>query len=343
MPDDRPVNPTLPPNDLDALSAYLDNQLSSAERAALEARLAAEPILREQLDGLQAVQQALRGLPELRSPRNLTLTAAQARPVRHIAVFPAFVSGLSAVAAILLIAAGLGVLRPAGHALNDEAQLAVAAAPTATATPAAPSLPAARGAETTLTFVPVPGMSTDGLFESAPAAVEAFSPAGTIEPGAAGAAFAAQQPAPQDAQEAGANDAALGGAAAATGNSSEATAGVVAGNALPAALPTSGAELAMQAQTTATGDAGTTRTKEASATPAPSETVAPASTATPSATPAATASPAPTGTTAPTPAPIAAPASAPPDSISLGIVLIGLGGLLAAVAVWAWRRARQAH
>ncbi|MBL8145164.1 MAG: hypothetical protein JNL34_02160, partial [Anaerolineae bacterium] len=157
MPDDRPVNPTLPPDDLDALSAYLDNQLLPAERAALEARLATEPGLREQLGGLRAVQAALRGLPELKAPRNLTLTAAQARPVKRTAVFPAFVSGLSAVAAILLIAAGLGILRPAASPFDEAAPLAIAAAPSATtALTPMDSSPAARAMEASASPEPDP-------------------------------------------------------------------------------------------------------------------------------------------------------------------------------------------
>jgi hypothetical protein len=63
--------------DFDRLSAYLDNQLSERERAALEARLKAEPELRATLGELRLMVRALRALPPAKAPRSFTLTPAQ--------------------------------------------------------------------------------------------------------------------------------------------------------------------------------------------------------------------------------------------------------------------------
>src|SRR3990172_1219271 len=80
------------PRDLDRLSAYLDNQLSPAEKAGLEARLAGEPGLRSALTDLRVTVRLLRALPTVKPPRSFTLTAAQAEAVRRprgLRLFPA--------------------------------------------------------------------------------------------------------------------------------------------------------------------------------------------------------------------------------------------------------------
>ncbi len=63
--------------DFDQLSAYLDDQLVPAEKAALEARLAAEPELRTTLRELRLTVRALRALPPVALPRSFVLTPAQ--------------------------------------------------------------------------------------------------------------------------------------------------------------------------------------------------------------------------------------------------------------------------
>jgi anti-sigma factor RsiW len=62
--------------DFELLSAYLDGDLSDADRAALEARLAAEPELRRELEALRQTVALVRSLPELKAPRSYALTAA---------------------------------------------------------------------------------------------------------------------------------------------------------------------------------------------------------------------------------------------------------------------------
>ena len=71
----------LAPNDLESLSAYVDGVLSARDRAGLEARLQADPELRQAAAELRSVKAALAGMPERRVPRNFTLREADI--VRH--------------------------------------------------------------------------------------------------------------------------------------------------------------------------------------------------------------------------------------------------------------------
>jgi anti-sigma factor RsiW len=60
--------------DIEQLSAYLDDGLSFAERARLEARLETDPQLASALQALAQSRAALRQLPQRRVPRNFILT-----------------------------------------------------------------------------------------------------------------------------------------------------------------------------------------------------------------------------------------------------------------------------
>lgn len=70
------TQPTLSERDLELLSAYLDNELSETDRAALEQRLATESDLRRTLDELRATVRLLHALPPLKAPRDFTLDPA---------------------------------------------------------------------------------------------------------------------------------------------------------------------------------------------------------------------------------------------------------------------------
>ena len=77
--------------DFERLSAYIDNQLSPAEKAALEARLANEADLQATLTDLRRTVRALRSLPAVKPPRNFTLTSEQAGVrARRGPLFPVF-------------------------------------------------------------------------------------------------------------------------------------------------------------------------------------------------------------------------------------------------------------
>jgi anti-sigma factor RsiW len=102
---------TLPPRDWQALSDYLDGQLSPEKKLRLESRLKAEASLRDALDELRRTRVILRNAPRLRAPRNFTLTTAmvRARPPRRPFWTPFTLLRLSsATAALLLILVFLG-------------------------------------------------------------------------------------------------------------------------------------------------------------------------------------------------------------------------------------------
>lgn len=140
------------PQDVDRLSAYIDNQLTPAERAALELRLTAEPELREMLRDLGLTVRALRALPAVTPPRSFALTPAQAGAARQRSArspwFPALrlATALSALVLAVVVAGDLGsgllAMRPAATEETAGAVVtapveAPAAGPTASQTPGA--------------------------------------------------------------------------------------------------------------------------------------------------------------------------------------------------------------
>lgn len=115
----------LTPRDLETLSAYLDGALSAEERLALERRLAQDVGLREALDGLRTTRALLRAVPQVRPPRNFTLTAEMAG-VRRGWLRTPFLQLATAVATLAFVvtvgvdvlgqAAPVGMLRAAAPA-----------------------------------------------------------------------------------------------------------------------------------------------------------------------------------------------------------------------------------
>ncbi|MCB9437688.1 MAG: hypothetical protein H6673_11995 [Anaerolineales bacterium] len=98
------------PDELLALSAYIDNQLSPTERVALEQRLQQDTRLRAELESLQATVVLVRSLPTLKAPRNFTLDPAEfakskpsARIISLNTRWVSRVAGLASVAALLLV------------------------------------------------------------------------------------------------------------------------------------------------------------------------------------------------------------------------------------------------
>ena len=66
------------PQDWEALSAYLDDELNSKEKSRLEARMSENQALRDALQQLRRTRVALRQTPRLRAPRHFTLTPEMA-------------------------------------------------------------------------------------------------------------------------------------------------------------------------------------------------------------------------------------------------------------------------
>lgn len=100
--------------DYELLSAYMDGALAPDERTALEARLAAETELREELEALQSTVALIRALPVREAPRNFTLTRGMVqarRPApRRFMLTSTAISFVSAAAAVFLIGFSLLLL-----------------------------------------------------------------------------------------------------------------------------------------------------------------------------------------------------------------------------------------
>lgn len=119
------AEPGLTQNDYELLSAYLDDMLTAAERAELEARLQAEPHLRRELNALRGTVELVNRLPKLKAPRDFILTPAMlqssgdsdagqsASAPPRIIRFP-LLSGLSAAAAAVMIFIGVWLIAAAG-------------------------------------------------------------------------------------------------------------------------------------------------------------------------------------------------------------------------------------
>lgn len=73
--------------DQELLSAYLDNQLSAAERLTVERRLQGNTALQAELQELRALKSLLGDMPALSLPRSFTLDPATAAPARRFALF----------------------------------------------------------------------------------------------------------------------------------------------------------------------------------------------------------------------------------------------------------------
>ncbi len=69
---------SISPKEWEALSAYLDGQLTPKDRARLEARIKSEADLRSALDDLDRTRALIRNQSKLRAPRNFTLTPEMA-------------------------------------------------------------------------------------------------------------------------------------------------------------------------------------------------------------------------------------------------------------------------
>ena len=188
-----------PPIDDELLSAWLDGQVSPAERGAVEAAIAADPAVRARAADLRATVALLHTLPQPAPRRTFILTPEQAATIRPVRVpwitrlFPA-VAAVSAVAAVLclvLIAGDLATggfstktsatpVRPVTESVSDATTTAAIPPPVApTATTAPPSAAGAsvsRAPAAAAAIAPVTGAS--GSAASAPR-VGAPAPAAT--------------------------------------------------------------------------------------------------------------------------------------------------------------------
>ena len=109
-------NTNILPEDIERLSAYLDNELPEAERLALETELAENSMLQAELAGLQQTKNLLASLPELKAPRSYALHPDMLeRSSEKVITFPTKKKRrnpnvLSAIAAVFVMLFGLGFI-----------------------------------------------------------------------------------------------------------------------------------------------------------------------------------------------------------------------------------------
>jgi len=104
---------------LEQLSAYLDNELPPPERAMVESRLSVDAMLRGELESLRRTVTAVRGMPRVTAPASIAdevterlarrelLGDGNARRAGEVVRFATFLRRF-AVAAVLVLAAGVG-------------------------------------------------------------------------------------------------------------------------------------------------------------------------------------------------------------------------------------------
>ena len=151
--------------DLETLSNYLDGQLTTGERARLEARLQTELELRTVLEQIRQTRAAVRNLPFLRAPRNYTLSPKMVGERKQSPRIYPVLRLASALASFLFILALIGDL-------------------ITVRTPGIVSLQAVQLAETPVPAVEEPVSTEATLFESAAPGVETSEPAEKLATGA---------------------------------------------------------------------------------------------------------------------------------------------------------------
>lgn len=98
----------------EALSAYLDDALTAAERERLESQLARDSALRSELDQMRLLKAEMRAMPRRRVPRNFTLDPAlygrpKAQPMMQL--YPVLRGATALTAFLLIFTLALGAFR----------------------------------------------------------------------------------------------------------------------------------------------------------------------------------------------------------------------------------------
>ena len=98
--------------DINQLSAYLDDALTPAQKQKLEARLAVDPQLREQLEQLRRTKIILGSLPRLRAPHRYTLTPemVKVRKPKRQPLFTTLRLATSLAAILLVVLVGVELI-----------------------------------------------------------------------------------------------------------------------------------------------------------------------------------------------------------------------------------------
>ncbi len=102
----------------EAISAYLDGQLSPAARQRFETELAADPRLRKEVARLQQMRVVLRQLPRRAVPRNFTLNPAtyeRRRPTPAVRLYPIMRAATALASFFFLLSLALLLARPSAQ------------------------------------------------------------------------------------------------------------------------------------------------------------------------------------------------------------------------------------
>jgi len=177
--------------DWERLSACLDGQLAEKERDLLAARLKQNPALQSALDDLTALRGALHSLPQMRAPRNFTLTPQMValRSPRAARLYPTFRLA-SVLSSLLFIIVFLGnffvssrmAMAPAQELAAPAAQKAAEEVEMMAEAPAAPAEEAAADmavAENTGEALPE-SVEAESAAEAEPALLATTTPAGVM-------------------------------------------------------------------------------------------------------------------------------------------------------------------
>ncbi len=176
----------------EALSAYLDNELTSKERVNLEIRLQQDQDLRLALKELRRTRIVLRSQPKMRAPRNFTLTPEMAgirtskRPASRAYPFFRFASALATMVLVLVLVGDFFSAKPAAAPIA-RSSAPMSAPLAATLSPkeaqAATNAPPGMGGGQEAQGLVTENSAADQSTESAATGLMAQGPAGTSNPG----------------------------------------------------------------------------------------------------------------------------------------------------------------
>ncbi len=204
------------PVDLEALSAYLDGELSETERATVEARLAVDPAWQAELNSLRWSVALTRNTPDAPLPRSFELPIPAGAPAMRAEAADSVRRTWSWLYGALRVSAGVAALllvavvaadlfgnfqsaRPTAASLPAIPQAAARSAPAAPQAPAgAAAASAGAGGGPSVAAAPQP---TAAAKAAAAAAAPQAAPQGTRAAPAAAAAQAAQAPPAADTQQ----------------------------------------------------------------------------------------------------------------------------------------------
>jgi hypothetical protein len=98
--------------DVERLSAYLDGELSAAERARLEERIKDNPELRSALEEMRTAVWLMRSMPEVKPPRNFTLTPEMVGIRERPRAYPIFQFATALATLALIVVVGIDFFSP---------------------------------------------------------------------------------------------------------------------------------------------------------------------------------------------------------------------------------------